>query len=73
MKYPRPIKVLFVFVLAISSLTLILDISSGTPAFSILSWLVPSGIILYLAFLFVRSGQRKRERYHRKFSGSAEE
>lgn len=61
MKYPLPIKVLFGFVIFLTILTLILKISFGSSLFDILSWLLPSGVVLYSGFLIVRRGQKKED------------
>lgn len=71
MKYPLPLKILFVFVILLTILGFGVKISFGNSLMEILSWLLPTTIILSLSFFFVRNGQKKRENYHSKFSSSS--
>jgi threonine/homoserine/homoserine lactone efflux protein len=72
MKYPLPIKVLFAFIILLTILGLIVKISFGASVSTTLYSLIPTAVILYLGFLLVRKGQKKKENYYSKFSNSNE-
>jgi len=68
MKFPLPIKLLFIFVMVLLMSTVVFKFYLGYSFFSILIWIIPSGIFLGVIFLFFRRGQLKRKNYHSKFN-----